>query len=450
MFKKYDAYKDSGVDWIGEIPHDWNVVKLKHLLQEPLKYGANESGIEFSEDLPRYIRITDFNDDGKLDEKNKLSLTWKKGKDYLLDDGDILLARSGASVGKSFLFKLENANEKAFCFAGYLIKAKADINKIIPKYLYLYLNSEVFFEWKNLIFNKATIENIGADKYSEFFIILPSLDEQSKILDLLNPFLMNIDQAIAIKEQQIALLNERKQIVIQKAVTQGLYPNVPMKDSGVEWIGQIPEHWNTITKLKHIASLKGRQGWQGLKADEYIDEGPYVVSSAHFDGLDINWDKCPHVSIERYKMDAHIQLNIGDILLMKDGAKMGKMAYISNLPDLACLNSHLLLIRSLKTQDEFFFDSKYMLYFMLSEKFQDYVQVKGTGTTFMGISQESIGNFPIALPSLEEQVQITSFLDKRMLELEKGKDLLLTQIEKLKEYKTTLINDAVTGKIKVA
>ncbi|WP_180112081.1 restriction endonuclease subunit S [Acinetobacter sp. YH12136] len=267
---------------------------------------------------------------------------------------------------------------------------------------------------------------------------------------MLNPFLMNIDQAIAIKEQQIALLNERKQIVIQKAVTQGLDPNVTMKDSGVEWIGQIPEHWNTITKLKHIASLKGRQGWQGLKADEYIDEGPYVVSSAHFDGLDINWDKCPHVSIERYKMDAHIQLNIGDILLMKDGAKMGKMAYISNLPDLACLNSHLLLIRSLKTQDEFFFDSKYMLYFMLSEKFQDYVQVKGTGTTFMGISQESIGNFPIALPSLYEQIQIASFLDKRMLELEKGKDLLLTQIEKLKEYKTTLINDAVTGKIKVA
>ena len=71
MFEKYDAYKDSGMDWIGEIPHDWNVVKLKHLLQEPLKYGANESGIEFSEDLPRYIRITDFNDDGKLDEKNK-------------------------------------------------------------------------------------------------------------------------------------------------------------------------------------------------------------------------------------------------------------------------------------------------------------------------------------------------------------------------------------------
>ena len=253
MFKKYDAYKDSGVDWIGEIPHDWNVVKLKHLLQEPLKYGANESGIEFSEDLPRYIRITDFNDDGKLDEKNKLSLTWKKGKDYLLDDGDILLARSGASVGKSFLFKLENANEKAFCFAGYLIKAKADINKIIPKYLYLYLNSEVFFEWKNLIFNKATIENIGADKYSEFFIILPSLDEQSKILDLLNPFLMNIDQAIAIKEQQIALLNERKQIVIQKAVTQGLDPNVPMKDSGVEWVAQIPEKWK-LMRLKFLLS----------------------------------------------------------------------------------------------------------------------------------------------------------------------------------------------------
>ncbi len=434
MFEKYDAYKDSGMDWIGEIPHDWNVVKLKHLLQEPLKYGANESGIEFSEDLPRYIRITDFNDDGKLDEKNKLSLTWKKGKDYLLDDGDILLARSGASVGKSFLFKLENANEKAFCFAGYLIKAKADINKIIPKYLYLYLNSEVFFEWKNLIFNKATIENIGADKYSEFFIILPSLDEQSKILDLLNPFLMNIDQAIAIKEQQIALFNERKQIVIQKAVTQGLDPNVPMKDSGVEWIGQIPEHWEII-KVKNLFKL-------------IIEPAP---KNNDLELLSVYTDigVKPRKELEERgnkasTTDGYWKVKKGDIIVNKLLAWMGAIG-LSNYDGVTSpaydilratkpLNPYIyhLLFRSptcsaeLKKHSRGIMDMRLRLYF---DKFGDVL----------------VPYAPIA-----EQNEIIKYIEVEEQKINAGIELINQQIEKLKEYKTTLINDAVTGKIKVA
>jgi len=408
MFKKYDAYKDSGVDWIGEIPHDWNVVKLKHLLQEPLKYGANESGIEFSEDLPRYIRITDFNDDGKLDEKNKLSLTWKKGKDYLLDDGDILLARSGASVGKSFLFKLENANEKAFCFAGYLIKAKADINKIIPKYLYLYLNSEVFFEWKNLIFNKATIENIGADKYSEFFIILPSLDEQSKILDLLNPFLMNIDQAIAIKEQQIALLNERKQIVIQKAVTQGLDPNVTMKDSGVEWIGQIPEHW--------VSQKDGV-----IPSGEMKEKS---LSPAHRNNFKLCFPN--DLVVNRFKghLGVFFQSNYTGIVTFHYGVfEPAKNVYTK--------------------------------YFELLYHTEQYKTLYAGASNGMSIGLQNLSNLNFyriksIVPPLEEQKLICEYADKVEKEHSNLIQKLEIQIEKLKEYKTTLINDVVTGKIKVA
>lgn len=433
MFEKYDAYKDSGVDWIGEIPNNWNVVKLKHLLQEPLKYGANESGIEFSEDLPRYIRITDFNDDGKLDEKNKLSLTWKKGKDYLLDDGDILLARSGASVGKSFLFKLENANEKAFCFAGYLIKAKADINKIIPKYLYLYLNSEVFFEWKNLIFNKATIENIGADKYSEFFIILPSLDEQSKILDLLNPFLMNIDQAIAIKEQQIALLNERKQIVIQKAVTQGLDSNVPMKDSGVEWIGEIPEHWEII-KVKNLFKL-------------IIEPAP---KNNDLELLSVYTDigVKPRKELEERgnkasTTDGYWKVRKGDIIVNKLLAWMGAIG-LSNyngvtspaydiLRAVKPLNPYIyhLLFRSptcsaeLKKHSRGIMDMRLRLYF------------------------DKFGDVLVPYAPIYEQNEIIKYIEVEEQKINAGIELINQQIEKLKEYKTTLINDAVTGKIKV-
>lgn len=439
MFEKYDAYKDSGLESFPEIPADWQLKKLKFLLDEV--NIRSETGDETLLSLSKYKGVIPKD---SLDERAGGASTlvgYKKVFKY-----NLVINKMQAVNGLLAVSELEGITSP-----DYSVYSAKD-NSVNIHYIAFLLNQpEYLAEMKKRV--TGVMEGfirLYTDDLYDIKAILPSITEQNCIVDFLQKKLVEIDQAIAIKEQQIVLLNERKQIVIQKTVTQGLEPNVPMKDSGMEWIGEIPEHWNTITKLKHIASLKGRQGWQGLKADEYIDDGPYVVSSAHFYGLDINWDKCPHVSRERYEMDAHIQLNIGDILLMKDGAKMGKMAYISNLPDLACLNSHLLLIRSLKTQDEFFFDSKYMLYFMLSEKFQDYVQVKGTGTTFMGISQESIGNFPIALPSLEEQVQIASFLDQRMLELEKGKDLLLTQIEKLKEYKTTLINDAVTGKIKVA
>src|SRR5215469_7700056 len=110
------------------------------------------------------------------------------------------------------------------------------------------------------------------------------------------------------------------------------FPRYPKyKESGVDWLGQVPEHWET-KKLGAISSLKGRLGWQGLKAEEYRDDGPYVVSSAHFADHKALWDECPRVSKDRYDLDTNIQLAPGDVLVMKDGAAMGKLAFIENLP----------------------------------------------------------------------------------------------------------------------
>ncbi|MFZ1751806.1 MAG: restriction endonuclease subunit S [Saprospiraceae bacterium] len=148
-------------------------------------------------------------------------------------------------------------------------------------------------------------------------------------------------------------------------------------------------------------------------------------------------------------MDEHIQLRIGDILLMKDGANMGKLALVENLPGLACLNSHLLLFRSLNENGVPYFWPKYMFYHMMCQIFQDYVKVNGTGSTFLGISQESIGNYPICLPVIEDQKAIAKFLDKQSSKFDQSISLKEQEIEKLKEYKATLINSAVTGKIKV-
>ena len=211
--------KDSGVEWIGEIPEHWEVKKLKYIIKQKLKYGANESGIEYKANLPRYVRITDFSNSGKLSEKNKFSLSWEKGKDYLLKDGDILFARSGATVGKTYQFKKSMSNEEFYSFAGYLIKAEANEQIILSDFLYLYTNSDLFEKWKEHIFNKATIENIGADKYSELYITIPSIKEQEKILHLYSVLGTRIDHAIVLQEQQIEKLKEYKSTLIDSVVT---------------------------------------------------------------------------------------------------------------------------------------------------------------------------------------------------------------------------------------
>lgn len=211
--------KDSGVDWIGKIPEHWEVRKLKYCLSSKLKYGANESGVQYDVELPRYVRITDFGFDGKLSEDKKLSLTWEQGKDYLLKDGDILFARSGATVGKSYQFKTSMSLEKNYSFAGYLIKAEADEKIIHSDYLYLYTNSNLFDNWKSAIFSKATIENIGADKYSTLNVVVPPIKEQEEILVEYNLKNEKISKAITLKEQEIEKLKEYKTVLIDNVVT---------------------------------------------------------------------------------------------------------------------------------------------------------------------------------------------------------------------------------------
>ncbi|MDQ3192222.1 MAG: restriction endonuclease subunit S [Bacteroidota bacterium] len=211
--------KDSGVKWIGEIPESWEVKKLKYCLTGKLKYGANESGIEYDINLPRYIRITDFGHDGRLSEDSKLSLSWKNGGDYLLNDGDILFARSGATVGKTYQFKKTMSTEDSYCFAGYLIKAAANEKVVLSDFLYLYTNSDLFNKWKEGIFIKATIENIGADKYCQLLVIIPPLIQQKEILAKYKLDDDKIATAISLKEQEIEKLKEYKATLINSAVT---------------------------------------------------------------------------------------------------------------------------------------------------------------------------------------------------------------------------------------
>ncbi|MBQ3738283.1 MAG: restriction endonuclease subunit S [Bacteroidales bacterium] len=206
--------KDSGVEWIGEVPEGWEVRRLKHLLKASLMYGANESAESEDESYPRYIRITDIDEDGKLRPDTFRSLPPKKAEPYLLKKGDLLFARSGATAGKTYLF---NEDIKA-CFAGYLIKASLR-EPLLPEYLDYYTRSGIYDNWKKSIFIQATIPNIGAEKYANLQITLPSIKEQKDIVKHLDVETGKINQVVRNCKNQISLLQERKQIIINEVVT---------------------------------------------------------------------------------------------------------------------------------------------------------------------------------------------------------------------------------------
>ncbi len=208
--------KDSGVEWIGEMPDEWERIRLKWIVKEKLKYGANEYSELIDSNFPRYIRITDFDENGLLRNDTFKSLEPNIARSYLLSDGDILFARSGATVGKTFQFM--NYEGKA-CFAGYLIKASPNETMITSDFLYFYTKSSAFENWKNSMFVLATIQNIGADKYQNLEVPLPSVEEQIAIVRYLSQITSSVDQTIAKTENQIKLLQEYRTALISEVVT---------------------------------------------------------------------------------------------------------------------------------------------------------------------------------------------------------------------------------------
>ena len=208
--------KDTGIEWLGTVPEHWDIDRLKWLLNERLKYGANESAELEDTSLPRYIRITDFSDNGILRAETFKSLPWEIAFEYLLQDGDILFARSGATVGKTFQFKDYPGQA---CFAGYLIKASPNPSIMDTDFLYFYTKSSGYENWKNSIFIQATIQNIGADKYQNLPVPVPPIDEQLSIVDFLKTLTNKIQSQVASIQKQIELLQEYRTTLISEVVT---------------------------------------------------------------------------------------------------------------------------------------------------------------------------------------------------------------------------------------
>ena len=416
--KKYDNYKDSGIEWIGEIPEHWNCLRLKNIVKEPLKYGANESAEDDNPNNPRYIRITDFGADGLLKDDTFKSLPMEVAKNYFLKEGDLLFARSGATVGKTFLFK---NYEGIACYAGYLIKASFDKNFINSTYIDYVTRSNYYENWKLSIFQQATIQNIGADKFNLFNIPIPSnINEQTQIANYLDHKTNQIDTLISKKEQFITLLQEERIAVINQAVTKGLDPTVKMKDSGIEWLGEIPEHWE-LKRMKYLCDVTTG----GKDTENREDDGkyPFFVRSQTIE------------RISTYSFDGEAILTAGD------GVGVCKVwHYVNEKFD---FHQRVYMMSNFQTVI-----GKYLFYY-LKENFGKEVMKLSAKSTVDSLRRPMFQNFMVCFGSLEEQKKIIIQIEKAELRIGTLISKSQQEIELLKEYKTALISEVVTGKVDV-
>ena len=427
--KRYNEYKDSGVKWIGEIPRHWECRKLKTLLLSPLQYGANASGVPYSEHLPRYIRITDITLEGKLKHSDKLSLSNEDAAKYILKDKDILFARSGASVGKTFLYKKEYGLS---AFAGYLIKAELG-KELIPELLFYFTQSDIYESWKNGIFIQSTIQNIGADKYSQLQIAIPPLPEQEAIVTYLDSKVAKIDEYISIAEKKIAALEELKQTIIAEAVTRGIHKEVPMKDSGVKWIGMIPEHWK-VMRLSQIA-------YEHFISNKKIHHQNLLsLSYGQIIRKDINGTN----GLLPASFDTYQVVEEGNIILrLTDLQNDHKSLRVGLVKETGIITSaYLCLAPKNMVYSKF-------LYFQLHAcDIKKVFYSMGDGLR-QSLNYDGMRKLASVIPPLLEQQEIVNYIEAKVANINQLCQAERSQIEKLKGYKQRLISDVVTGKVKV-
>lgn len=208
--------KPSGQNWLDEIPEEWGLWRLKHLASEALSYGANEAALEDNPDWPRFVRITDIAADGSLRDETFKSLSPEIAAPFLLNDGDLLFARSGATVGKSFIYR---PSWGVACFAGYLIRFRCDLRKALPDYLNLYAQSSAYWHQVSTGTIQATIQNFSAEKYADIVVPLPPMKTQEDIVAALTREQSRFDALTSQIRSSLALMKERRAALITAAVT---------------------------------------------------------------------------------------------------------------------------------------------------------------------------------------------------------------------------------------
>lgn len=429
-YSKYPAYKDSGVEWLGVIPENWDLTRLGSYFKER---RTKVSDKDYSP-----LSVTK---QGILPQLDSAAKTNDGDNRKLVKKGDFVINSRSDRKGSSGIASKDGSVS--------LINIVMKPISIQPTFCNYLLKSNAFVE-ENYRIGHGIVADLWTTRYDEMKNIkigIPSPSEQTAIAVFLDDKTAKIDQAIAQKEQLIALLKERKQIIIQHAVTKGLDPHVRLKDSGVEWIGEIPEHW-VVVKAKYTFG-KIEQGWSP-QCDSYVANknqwGVLKVGCVNYGSFKENENKLLPLSL---KPRLEYQIQEGDILISRANTLelVGSAACVINLTRNLILCDKLYRISSYsKVVDKLFFIS---LFKTSIARRQIEIAANGASPSMQNIGQDVIKNMVIPLCTLKEQRGIVDFIDCQSSKIDQSISLQQIQIQKLKEYKATLIDSAVTGKIKV-
>lgn len=417
--RRYESYKDSGVEWLGEVPSHWELKRLKQLFVEK-KHKQNLSlncgAISFGKVIEKA--------DDKVTEATKRSYQEVLKGEFLINPLNLNYDLISLRIALSEIDVVVSA--------GYIVlKEKQIINK---KY-FSYLLHRYDVAYMKLL-GSGVRQTINYGHISDSILVIPPLSEQQKIAQFLDDKTAKIDQAMDLAEKQIALLKEHKQILIQNAVTRGLNPDVPLKDSGVEWIGQVPEHWN-VKKLKNIAVIFNGATPSSNNQD-YWDGNIVWITPKDINNIKFITSSERKITQKGYENCGSYLVSPGTIVITTR-APIGKVA-ITDVE--LCTNQGC---KSLVLNEKI---NNIFLYYYLTAS-TEYLNSLGSGTTFMELSGTALGIIKVPFPTIQEQQQIADYLDTQTAKIDQAIALKTAHIEKLKEYKNVLINDVVTGKVQV-
>lgn len=434
MIRPETEMKDSGIQWIGDIPNNWNIKPLYACLDE-INQKNNPIVTTNILSLTNIDGVIPYSERGNQGNKSKENF-----EEYKVVYPNTIVANSmNILIGSVGLSKYEGCVSPVYYV--YMAKPQVDI-----RYMNYLFQMEPFQKRLRQFANGILEIRLRVSSHDILHqkVAVPDYDEQQTIANYLDETCFKIDEIIAEAKASVDEYKELKQSVIFEAVTKGLDKDIEMKNSEVVGMGFIPKKWSVVRFMK-VNYVRARLGWKGLKAEEYVDVGYPFLAAYHIVNNHLCWESLNCITKERYDESPEIKLSIGDLVLVKDGAGIGKCARIDEMPlGEATVNSSLSVITPNKL-----FDYRYEYYYFMSPLFQNIIARLKNGMGVPHLTQESMKDIYLPLPSKKEQQDIADYLDNKVVEL----DSLITEkeslINDLEAYKKSLIYEVVTGKRRV-
>lgn len=433
--------KGSDIEWLGDIPVNWNIHSLKRVLSTPITDGPHETPILYDEGIP-FVSAESV-------KGGVINLDYKRGYISLEDHesfqrkvspnkGDIFIVKSGATTGNVGLV----ITDQVFDIWSPLALVRGDSSIVEQEFLYYQLLSNIFRVQVEQGWSYGTQQNISMKALGNIKVMVPPLEEQKTIIKYLHNKCTQIDTIIAKEQSVIEKLQEYKKAIITQAITRGLNSSAKMKKTGFEWIGMIPKHWN-VKKIKYLTSKIGSGKTPKGGSDVYIDEGVLFIRSQNvYDGY-FDLSSAVFISHELDSTMSNTRVYRDDVLLNITGGSIGRSCLYES-DELANVNQHVCIIRCNSQMRP-----KFMQYFWNSSIGKISIDIYQSGANREGLNFFEIGNTVVPTPELYEQDEIISFLDDKCDSIDRVISQKLTIIDTLAEYKRSLIYEVVTGKKEV-